>query len=119
MVSTSKTPLSEDVLESYQTIIAACPEVERKGKTMPYTSWNGHMFSFLSPEGILGLRLQQGDRKEFMEKFQTSLMEQHGRTMKEYVAVPAEVLKDREVIIAYFQKSLTYVQTLKPKPTRK
>ena len=37
-----------DNLELYEKLVATNPQVERKGKTMPYTSLNGHMFSFLS-----------------------------------------------------------------------
>lgn len=33
-------------LELYEKLVATCPEVERKGASMPYTSHNGHMFSF-------------------------------------------------------------------------
>lgn len=40
----------------YDQLINANPTIERKGKTMPYTSLNGHMFSFLSKEGTMGLR---------------------------------------------------------------
>ena len=39
--------IGEAVLASYEALVATGPGVERKGKTMPYTSVNGHMFSFL------------------------------------------------------------------------
>jgi hypothetical protein len=42
-------PISQDVLGLYDLIIATQPDVKRKGATMPYTSLNGHMFSFLTP----------------------------------------------------------------------
>lgn len=35
-------------LAFYDRLIAANPNFERKGKTMPYTSVNGHMFSQLN-----------------------------------------------------------------------
>ena len=46
-------PISQDVLGVYDRIIATQPEVTRKGATMPYTSLNGHMFSFSPRTGTL------------------------------------------------------------------
>ena len=50
-------------IERYDAVIATRPGIERKGASMPYTSTNGHMFSFLTPEGTLALRLSTSDRK--------------------------------------------------------
>ncbi len=118
-MNTSKTESSIETLAHYNTLVENNPEIERKGKTMPYTSINGHMFSFLSKEGVMGLRLSTEDRVLFIEKFKSSLMEQHGRIMKEYVKVPANLLVKTETLSAYLQKSLDYVSKLKPKPTKK
>lgn len=41
----------------YDQLVATLPQVQRKGATIPYTSWNGHMFSFIAPDGSLGIRL--------------------------------------------------------------
>lgn len=103
----------------YDQLIENNPAIERKGKTTPYTSINGHMFSFLSKEGDMGLRLSNDDRLAFMEKYHTSLMEQHGRTMKEYVRVSKDLLRKPEELTEYLQKSFDYVSQLKPKPTKK
>lgn len=46
----------EDNLKLYDMAVAKCPEIERKGKSMPYTSANGHMFSLLNKDGELGIR---------------------------------------------------------------
>lgn len=103
----------------YDLLIQSNPKIERKGKTMPYTSVNGHMFSFLSKEGNMGLRLSENDREEFIQKFDSKLMEQHGRIMKEYVEVPDNLLSETEQISKFLQKSFDYVSSLKPKPTKK
>jgi len=108
-----------EAVKLYDQLIEANPAIERKGKTMPYTSLNGHMFSFLSKEGVMGLRLSENDRDDFIQKFNSHLMEQHGRVMKEYVAVPEVLLKDTSRLSEYLQKSLNYVSGLKPKPTKK
>lgn len=103
----------------YDKLIAANPAIERKGKTTPYTSLNGHMFSFLSKEGSMGLRLAENDREAFMLKYDSCLMEQHGRIMKEYVLVPDVLLEDTTELAEFLQKSLDYVAGLKPKPSKK
>ncbi len=106
-------------LEIYDKLIDQCSRFERKGKTTPYTSINGHMFSFLSKEGIMGLRLSEMDRKYFIEKYNSYLMEQYGRIMKEYVSVPNALLSDTSELSKYLQKSFNYVSELKPKLTKK
>ena len=103
----------------YDKLIEANPNIDRKGKSMPYTSINGHMFSFLSKEGIMGLRLSKDDREHFIQKFKSHLMEQHGRIMKEYVSVPDALLNDIDQLSEYLQKSLNYISALKPKPSKK
>ena len=42
------TSVPSDKLELYEKLVATNPKVERKGATVPYTSLNGHMFSYLS-----------------------------------------------------------------------
>jgi hypothetical protein len=106
-------------LELYNQLIESNPEIQRKGKTTPYTSLNGHMFSFLSKDGTMGLRLSEADRKEFLQEFNTRIMEQYGRMMKEYVVVPDDLLVDTKTLSNYLLKSLSYISTLKPKPTKK
>jgi hypothetical protein len=81
----SKIEIPSERLTLYDQLVGGNPHIERKGKTTPYTSLNGHMFSFLSKEGAMGLRLSNDDREEFMSEFEAQLMEEHGRIMKEYV----------------------------------
>lgn len=109
--------IPDSYLERYNRLIDAFSDIERKGKTTPYTSMNGHMFSFLTKEGVLGLRLSKEDRERFMEDYDSELMEQHGRIMKEYVEVPEEVWEKEAEIRDYFALSIRYVSGLKPKKT--
>jgi hypothetical protein len=118
-MSKSKIDIPIDKLKLYDKVIGNNSEIERKGKTTPYTSLNGHMFSFLSKEGTMGLRLSQKDRDDFILNFNGHLMEQHGRIMKEYVEIPSDLLQNTEQLSEYLQKSLSYVSGLKPKPTKK
>ena len=106
-----------DRLDLYDRLLDTHPEIERKGKTSPYTSVNGHMFSYLSKEGTLGLRLPKDAREAFLEEHDTVLFEQHGAVMKEYVAVPDALLQDTDALQPYLAMSYAYVKSLKPKAT--
>jgi TfoX/Sxy family transcriptional regulator of competence genes len=110
-------PPPEREVALYEALIATHPEVERKGKSSPYTSINGNMFTILSADGVLGMRLSAADRVAFMETFGTGLYEVHGTVMKEYVAVPGELLAETEKLAPYLEKSYDYAKGLKPKPT--
>ena len=109
--------IDEDILEAYDALVATHPEIERKGATMPYTSINGHMFSFLTPDGTLALRLSADDRSTFLKRHDTTLVEQHGAIMKEYVAVPGDLLFRKQDLEPWFGRSLAHVSSLKPKKT--
>jgi len=106
-------------LRLYEKLVATSPRVTRKGASMPYTSSNGHMFSFLSKDGRMALRLQAGERASFIEKYKTELCVQHGAVMKEYVVVPDDLLENTKELKPYFDSSYEYVSSLKPKPTKK
>jgi TfoX/Sxy family transcriptional regulator of competence genes len=103
--------------ELYQQLVASNPNVELKGVTMPYTSVNGHMFSFLTKNGIMALRLPAVERDAFLEKYKTRLCEQHGTVLAEYVEVPAALLKKTRELKRHFEAAYAYVASLKPKAT--
>ena len=101
----------------YEKLVATIPGVERKGATMPHTSLNGHMFSYLGKTGTLSLRLPAEARDKFLEKYKTKLTEQYGIVQKEYVDVPDALLKKTAELKPYFAMSHEYVSSLRPKPT--
>ncbi|HEY3073035.1 MAG TPA: hypothetical protein VGJ46_09465 [Candidatus Limnocylindrales bacterium] len=117
MATSSSIPAER--LTSYERVVATQPGLQRKGATVPYTSVNGNMFSFLTPDGTLALRLPATEREAFLERFKTSLHEAHGTVMKEYVTVPGRLLEDTEQLLPYFAASYAYAPSLKPKPTRR
>ena len=119
MSSAKKNNIPSDKLELYEKLIRTNPKVERKGAANPYTSLNGHMFSYLNPSGSLALRLPEDERNKFLKKYKTTLFEAYGVVMKEYVTVPDSLLRDTKTLQRYFQLSYEYIQTLKPKPTKK
>ena len=106
-------------LELYEKLVARRPDVELKGAKMPYTSLNGHMFSFLTETGTLALRLPDGDREAFLEKYKTKLCERHGTVMKEYAIVPPSLLARTADLGKWFDRSIAHVASLKPKATAK
>lgn len=103
----------------YDKLIATNPKIARKGAANPYTSLNGHMFTYLNPSGTLALRLPEKEREEFLKKYKTTLFEAYGVVMKEYVTVPDSLLKNTKELRKYFELSYAYINTLKPKPTKK
>jgi len=109
----------DEALELYDQLVARFPDVQRKGKANPYTSLNGHMFSFLDKQGRLGLRFGNEEQQWFFDNINPEPMISYGATMRGYVVVPDEMLKDTETMVEYFQKSFDYISTLKPKPTTK
>ena len=80
-----------DKLALYETLVATLPGVERKGATVPYTSVNGNMFSLLTSDGTLALRLSPVDREAFVKRYKSAPMVQYGVVMPEYVSVPASL----------------------------
>ena len=86
---------------------------------MPYRSLNGHMFSILSKSGSVGIRLSKDEREKFLEKYQTTLYENYGAVMKEYVKIPDKLLKNTAELKQYLDLSYKYIKTLKPKPTKR
>jgi len=53
----------------YDSIIALNDNFKRKGKTIPYTSANGYMFSLLDQEGEIGFRLPKDQQKSLFAFF--------------------------------------------------
>jgi hypothetical protein len=102
----------------YHKLIATIPSIERKGDANPYTSLNGNMFTLLH-ESRLAIRLPENEREKFLKKYKTSLFEAYGTVMKEYVAVPDNLLTKTKELKKYLELSYSYAKTLKPKPTKK
>ena len=104
-------------LALYDTLLATNPCVKRKGAASAYTSLNGHMFSFMTEAGTLALRLPTDAREAFLKKYSTKLCVQYGTVMKEYVEVPAALLRKTQVLQTFFEISYTHVASLEPTPT--
>jgi TfoX N-terminal domain len=104
-------------LAAYDRLIGTVPGVVRKGASIPYTSVNGNMFSYLFAEGSLALRLSPPDREAFRTQFGAHLHEAYGIVQKEYVDVPDALLDDSAQLERWFAASHAYCSSLRPKPT--
>ena len=102
-------------LELYKKLISRLPEVEVKGKANPYTSLNGHMFTMLSKEGDVGIRLSREDQQQFLAQFNSGPVISYGAVMRDYVRVPDALLSDTETLEPFLKSSLEYIKTLTPK----
>jgi TfoX/Sxy family transcriptional regulator of competence genes len=103
----------------YEKLIQSIPEIKRKGAANPYTSVNGHMFTYLNPAGSLALRLPESEREKCLKNYKTSLFEAYGAVMKEFVTVPDLLLQNTNELRKHLALSYEYTKTLKPKPSKK
>lgn len=109
--------IDPQALALYEKLVATQDGIDRKGKANPYTSLNGHMFSFLTKESKLALRLGKEEREAFLKRYKTELAVSHNTVMKEYALVPSRLLAKTSQLAKYFALSVEYIKTLKPKPT--
>ena len=114
-VAKAKYPGPLEKLELYEELVASVPGVERKGAANPYTSRNGHMTSFLDKEGEVSIRLDEEDRQEFMDEYDSRIAEQYGAQMKEFVVVPDDLLGNLVEVRDWFVRSWDWVGTKEPK----
>lgn len=101
-------------LAIYDELVARCPDFERKGKKMIYTSANGYMFSILNKAGEIGIRLPKDQGKRFMEEHDSTEFRSYGSVMRDYVLVPDHMLEDLDKLSVYLNDSYAYVMSLEP-----
>lgn len=115
----AKYPGPPAALEAYAAAVEASSIPALKGAKNPHTSRNGHMFSFLGPEGGAAIRLPDDLRRQFMAQYDSGPVEQYGRTMQGYAAVPETLLEDTVEFVVWLDRSHEWIGTLDPKPTNK
>jgi maltose-binding protein MalE len=71
----------EENLKKYDELVAKYPRFDRKGKSMPYTSANGHMFSLLNKAGELGIRFSKEVQEKYMQELNTTYFKSHGASI--------------------------------------
>ena len=109
-----------EALDAYRSVVESSQSgAEVKGAKNPYTSRNGHMFSFLDATGTMALRLSDEMTGEFRSSYQSADVIQYGATMRGYSSVPSELLADADTLVAWFDRSWEWIGTLPAKPTKK
>ncbi len=102
-------------LTLYRELVAKCSKFELKGKTMPYTSSNGHMFSQLNRDGEFGVRFPEDIQDKYIGELKTTGFGSYGATMKGYVLMPESMWGDLNTLAKYLSESFDYVMSLEPK----
>ena len=105
-----------EALERYTAaVVGSETALAVKGAKNPYTSHNGHMFTFLDPAGAMAVRLSPEMTTEFLDTYESGPVLQHGSVMRGYVAVPELLLADTAEIARWIDRSREWIDTLEPK----
>lgn len=105
-----------EALERYREVVAGSSRgVEVKGAKNPYTSRNGHMFSFLDRDGAMALRLSDELIEEYGQSYSTEPVIQYGSVMRGYVTIDATLFEDVDALASWFDRSYDWIGTLDPK----
>ena len=102
-------------LDFFKELIDTNPKIELKGATVPYISFNGHMFAYFEKDGSFGLRLPETERDQFLKKYKTTLFVSYGVVKKEFVLVPDQLFGKMMDFKPWFDLSFQYVKSLKAK----
>ncbi len=105
----------KEKLKIYDELVSKCPRIERKGKTMPYTSANGYMFSLLNKAGEIGIRFPKEIQKKHIDEFDSTIFKSYNSIMHGYVLIPEHMLEDLEKVAKYLDESYDYVMSLESK----
>lgn len=105
-----------EALERYREVVTASSrDIEVKGAKNPYTSRNGHMFSFLDRDGTMALRLSDELCEAYGRDYSTDPVMQYGSVMRGYVAVEPELFEDVTTLTEWLDRSYDWIGSLDPK----
>ena len=102
-------------LIKYDELVKLCPRFERKGKSVPYTSANGYMFSLINKEGEFGIRFSKEVQEKYIKTYKTSIFKSHGAVMQGYILIPNSMFDDLKSLSKLLNESYDHVMTLKAK----
>lgn len=107
--------MDKEKLKTYDAMVTQCSKFERKGKTMPYTSANGYMFSLFNKANEIGIRFSKEIQKRYIEEFNTTLYKSYGAIMQGYILIPEVMWKEEKTIVKLLNESYDYVMSLPTK----
>lgn len=105
----------KEKIKTYDAMVGQCSRFKRKGKTMPYTSANGYMFSLFNKAGEIGIRFSKEVQQKYMKNFNTSEYRSNGAVLKGYILIPEHMWEDLNELAKYLEESYDYVMSLPPK----
>ena len=105
----------QETLTRYDELVAQCERFDRKGKTMPYTSSNGHMFSLLNKAGEFGIRFGKERQEELIKELNSGLFHSYNAVMRGYVLIPKETFLNDKKMIELLNESYEYIESLPTK----
>ena len=105
----------KEKLKIYDELVAKCERFERKGKTMPYTSANGYMFSLYNKACEIGIRFSKEVQKKYIGEYNTTIYKSYNAVMHGYILITEEMLEDLNNVARLLDESYDYVMSLEPK----
>ena len=106
------TKSSPKAVELFDSVVPGEPAERRQMFGYPAVFVNGNLFMSLFHDDFI-LRLSDAAREKLLKVKGARLFEpMPGRAMKEYVVVPASVVKNRTELRKWIGQSLEYAQTL-------
>jgi TfoX/Sxy family transcriptional regulator of competence genes len=108
----------QHLIETFNSVVPGPPVVPRKMFGYPAAFVNGNLFMSLFQDRMV-LRLSELDRTELLKHQDARVLEvMPGRSMREYIMLPAELVRDQERLRRWIAKALAYGSSLKVKTTR-
>ncbi|MEM1037520.1 MAG: hypothetical protein AAGI14_12250 [Pseudomonadota bacterium] len=104
----------DEALAIYDRVLALSDRFERKGKTMPYTSANGHMFSQVNKDGQIGIRLPKSRQAELLADYGAGPFKSYGAVMRDYVCLTDDMIADDARITTLLDEGFEFVMAMEP-----
>ncbi|HWL49293.1 MAG TPA: hypothetical protein VNT92_05400 [Acidimicrobiia bacterium] len=98
-----------DKVELFMRLLDSVPEIDSKSNFgSAYTAINGNMYTMISKHGVVGIRLPEPERNEFLQRYSSELFrgDPSWPPAKEFVAVPEHLLEKTEALTPYLESSL-------------
>jgi TfoX/Sxy family transcriptional regulator of competence genes len=108
----------EELVATFDDVMPGPPATKRRMFGFPAGFVNGNMFMGLFEDSMI-LRLPLELREELIQTHGAKpFAPMAGRVMKEYVALPEALIRDREKLSAWVAKALVYGKSLEPKAAK-
>lgn len=113
-------PSPEWLIQAFDGLVPELPGVERRKMFgYPCAFAEGNMFIGLHQDRLV-LRLPKSERERFLDLYETSLFTPFpGRTMREYVVVPRELIAERSDLEPWIEIARGYAASLGGKKGRR